>query len=88
MFVLSYVDQSPDMKPDIWTYLDISGFIYQSPDMTKQTLAFFLCLLLEGPNIGVLKVQLGTNIEERDDLFEIDIYMWVIGTQCQKSLSQ
>ena len=36
----------------------------------------------------VLKVQLGTNIEETNDQFEIDIFMWAIGTQSQNGKSQ
>ncbi len=41
-------------------------------------------LLLESPNIAVLKVQLGSNVEETNDRFEIDIFMWAISTQGPK----
>ncbi len=38
-------------------------------------------------NIGVLNVQLGTNVEETNDVFEINIIMWALGTQSQDGLN-
>ncbi len=67
------------------SYLDISGKVQIWQNKQRP---FFLCLLLESPNIGVLKVQLETNIEETNDRFEIDIFMWAIGTHSQDGRSQ